>query len=146
MARDSIIASLKDLQASMADVKGDIAAMKTDMTDMKADIGGIKADLSDVKADIGDMKSDIGGLKYEVIAGFKRVDNQLDAARLRDEHMVRTIKFSFEAVQAHREVSDAKFDTVIKEMRGNTDLLKSALVHVRRRVERVETRKPRRRS
>jgi len=122
--------------------KGDVARelknIHSTMTAMQSDIGSIKAD-------IGDMKSDIGGLKYEVIAGCNRVDTALDVAKIRDEELLERTNVGFESVVALHESTDARFETLITEMRGNTDLLKSALVQVRRRVDRVEARKPGRR-
>ena len=148
------------MKTDIAGIKGDIGGINSrvdginaEIGGLKADVGGIKADLLDIKSDvtviksdIGDMKSDIGGLKYEVVAGFKRVDDELDAARIRDEEMRGLIKLNFEALQGHRQSTDAKFETVTTEIREQSDLLNSVLVHVRRRVERVEARKPRRRS
>ena len=100
----------------------------------------------DVAQELKNMNSAIADLKSEVSAGFKRVDTELNAAKIRDEEMHGLIKLGFEAQSGHRESTDAKVETVTTEIREQTDLLKLTLVHVRRRVERVEARKPRRRS
>lgn len=101
---------------------------------------------NDVAHELEKINSSITDLKSEMSAGFTRVDTELNAAKIRDEEMRGLIKLTFEAQQGHRESTEAQFGAVRTDIREQTDLLKSVLVHVRQRVERVEARKPRRRS
>lgn len=114
--------------------------------DVAREFKKIHSALTDIQTDIGGMKTDIGGLKYEIVEGFKRVDNELNAAKIRDEELLGKVRLGLEGFQGLRESTDAGFDRVSGENREQHELLKSVIVHVRRRVERVEARKPRRRS
>jgi hypothetical protein len=73
------------------------------------------------------------------------VDTKIDKMRvlLEDTHAI--AKLGLEGLQGLRESTDARFDAAAKSNAEQTDLLKSVLVHVRKRIERVEPPKRRRR-
>ena len=73
------------------------------------------------------------------------VDRKIDKVQvlLEDTHAV--AKLGLEGVQGLRESTDAKFAAAAKTNAEQTDLLKTVLVHVRKRVDRLERPKRRRR-
>ena len=46
---------------------------------------GIARQLEGIKSDLTDLKADVSGLKGDVTAGFRRVDEELGATKIRDE-------------------------------------------------------------
>jgi septal ring factor EnvC (AmiA/AmiB activator) len=131
MAEDHIARALKNINSAISDLKSNVTDLKSNVTDLKSNVT--------------DLKSNVTDLKSEMSAGFKRVDTELNAAKIRDEEMLGKMKLGLEGLEGHRESTDAGFERMSSEHREQTDLLKGVLVHVRRRVERVEARKPRRR-
>ena len=93
---------------------------------------GEKIDAVDKKIDGVDKKVD-------------GIDQKLDklAVRLDDTHAI--AKLGLEGIQGVRESMDEKFEEAAKKSAAQTELLKSLFVHVRKRVEVIEQRKPRRR-
>ena len=105
-----------------------------------------KIDALDQKFDGIDKKFDGIDKKFDGIdKKFDAMDQKLDklTVRLDDTHAV--AKLGLEGIQGVRESMDEKFEEAAKASADQTELLKSLFVHVRKRVEVIEQRKPRRR-
>jgi hypothetical protein len=74
------------------------------------------------------------------------VDRKVDKVQVLLEDTNAVAKLGLEGLQGLRESTDAKFAVAAKTNATQTDLLKSVLVHVRKRVERLEPPKRRRRT
>lgn len=97
-----------------------LEAIRSDMTDMKAD-------MTDMKADMTGMKADIAGLKTELSGGFRKVGEELNAAKIRDEELRGLTKFGLEAREALRQSVTARFDETDKKHDEEISLLKDVL-------------------
>ena len=98
----------------------------------------------DERLDAVDKRFD--GVDQRLDAVDKRlgvVDKRLDTLQMLGEETNAIAKLGLERVQGLRESMDAKFAGAAKHNAEQTELLKATLVHVRKRVERVE--KPKRR-
>ena len=65
-----------------------------------------------------------------VQTGFHRVDEQLNAARIRDEQAHDLLKFSLEAREGLRESMERRFDATTKKQDEEIALLKDVLRHL----------------
>jgi len=74
------------------------------------------------------------------------LDSKIDKVQVLLEDTNAIAKLGLEGLQGLRESTDAKFAAAAKTNAEQTDLLKSVLVHVRKRVEGLERPKHRRRS
>lgn len=72
------------------------------------------------------------------------VDAKVDKVQILLEHTHAVAKLGLEGLQGLRESTDEKFAAAAKTNAEQTDLLKSLILHVRKRVERVERPKRRR--
>ena len=75
---------------------------------------------------------------------FDALDKRMDRLQMLGEETKAIAKLGLEGVQGLRESVDEKFAAAATYHAEQTDLLKATLVHVRKRVERVEKRKRRR--
>ena len=123
---------------------------KIDAVDKKIDGVDKKVDAIDKKFegrfDAVDKKFDGIDKKFDGIdQKFDGIDLKLDklAVRLDETHAI--AKLGLEGIQGVRESIDEKFEEAAKKSAAQTELLKSLFVHVRKRVEVIEQRKPRRR-
>jgi uncharacterized protein YoxC len=123
---------------------------KIDAVDKKIDGVDKKVDAIDKKFegrfDAVDKKFDGIDKKFDGIdQKFDGIDLKLDklAVRLDETHAI--AKLGLEGIQGVRESMDEKFEEAAKKSAAQTELLKSLFVHVRKRVEVIEQRKPRRR-
>lgn len=73
------------------------------------------------------------------------LDKKVDKLQITSEASHDLVKIGLDGLEGLRESTAASFEEMSKEHAEQTDLLKSAVIHVRQRVERVERRKPRRR-
>ena len=73
-------------------------------------------------------------LQDEVRSGFKRVDQELNAAKIRDEEAHRLLEFSLESREGPRESVDARFDEADKKHDEQIDLLKQVVQHLATRA------------
>lgn len=99
---------------------------------------------AEMSAGFSRVDAEISRLESNMSAGFSRVDAELKAAKVRDEELRALIILGFEGLAGLRQSTDARFGTVTREIREQTSLLKSVLVHVRRHVDRPEPPKLRR--
>jgi hypothetical protein len=76
----------------------------------------------------------VTSLQDEVRSGFKRVDQELNAAKIRDEEAHRLLEFSLESRERLRESVDARFDKADKKHDEQIDLLKQVVQHLATRA------------
>ena len=123
---------------------------KVSSLDEKFDALDEKFDGIDKKFDAMDKKFDAVDKKFDAVdKKFDAMDQKLDTkfgevmVRLDSTHAI--AKLGLEGLQGLRESMDDKFAAAAKKSAEQTDLLKSVLVHVRKRVDVLERPKPRRR-
>lgn len=92
-----------------------------------AKVTSLQADMTAVKSNLGSLESDVTSLRTEVRSGFQRVDQELNAAKIRDEKAHDLLKFNLEAREGLRESMEARFDAVEKKQDEQIDLLKHAI-------------------
>ena len=83
-----------------------------------------------VEMTLEDLAKRLEVFQTDVKAGFQRVDEQLNAARIRDEEMHSLLKFSFEAREGLRESMENRFDAIERKHDDEIGLLKDVLRHV----------------
>ena len=120
MTLDGIARQLEAIRSDVAGVKSDVASMKSDMTGMKSDMTGVKSDMTG-------MKSETASLKDEMRDGFRKIGEDLNAARIRDEKLHRLMTFGLEAREGLRESVETRFDATDKKHDEEIDLLKDVL-------------------
>ena len=86
--------------------------------------------LDDIGQRLVGIDAKVTSLQEEVRSGFKRVDEELNAAKIRDEKAHELLKFSLEAREGLRESMEARFDEVDKKQDAQIDLLKQAVQHL----------------
>lgn len=89
---------------------------------------GIATQLKELSAS---MKQDLARLDSKMTDGFKRVDEQLNDAKIRDEEAHSLLKFSLEAREALRETTETRFDEMQKKQDEEIGLLKDVLRDLR---------------
>lgn len=90
----------------------------------------LQSDVTSLKSSVQSVQSNLTSLQAEVRSGFTRVDEELNAAKIRDEKAHDLLKFSLEARDGLRESMDARFDAVEKKQDEQIDLLKHAVRHL----------------
>lgn len=86
--------------------------------------------LSDVAAltsYLQSLQTNLTSLRAEVQSGFKRVEEELSAARSRDQELHRLLKFSVQAGEGFRESVEARFDDADVKQDEQIDLLKQVV-------------------
>ncbi len=117
MTLDGIARQLEAIRADITGVKDDLTGVKHDLTGVKGEMAGMRADL----------KGDIRSLDSRMEQGFRRVDDELNAARIRDEEAHSLLKFGLEAREALRESMESRFDATDKKHDEEIGLLKDVL-------------------
>ncbi len=131
MTLDGIARQLEAIRADISDVKDDVNGVKDDVNSLKDDINGVKGEINGVKGEMAgmraDLKGDIRSLDSRMEQGFRRVDDELNAARIRDEEAHSLLKFGLEAREALRESMESRFDATDKKHDEEIGLLKDVL-------------------
>ncbi len=131
MTLDGIARQLEAIRADISGVKDDINGVKDDINGVKDDINGLKGEINGVKGEMAgmraDLKGDIRSLDSRMEQGFRRVDDELNAARIRDEEAHSLLKFGLEAREALRESMESRFDATDKKHDEEIGLLKDVL-------------------
>ena len=104
-----------------------IAQLETLMDDAKLSNGMTLDDIGQRLVAIDDK---VTSLQDEARASFKHVDEELNAAKIRDEEAHRLLKFSLEAREGLRESVEVRFDQADKKHDEQIDLLKQVVQHV----------------
>ena len=79
---------------------------------------------------LDDIGKRLETLQTEVRSGFTRVDEELNAAKIRDEKAHDLLKFSLETHEGLRESMATRFDEVERKQDEQIDLLKHAVRHL----------------
>lgn len=90
----------------------------------------LQSDMTSVKSNVQSLQTNLTSLQAGVQTGFKRVDEALNAAKIRDEEAHRLLEFSLEAREGLRESVDARFDEADKKHDQQIDLLKQVVQHL----------------
>jgi hypothetical protein len=118
------------LKTDGAGLRSDVAGLKTDGAGLRTDVAGLKTDGAGLRTDVAGLRTDAAGVMYEVESGFKRVDSDLNDARIRDENLHSLIKFSLEVREGLRDEMVRRFDETNRKLDDRLALLADA---VRRR-------------
>ena len=73
------------------------------------------------------LQANVTSLRAEVQSGFKRVDDELNAAKIRDQELQRLLKVSLQAVEGFRESVESRFDDSDVKQDEQIDLLKQVV-------------------
>jgi hypothetical protein len=90
----------------------------------------LQSDMSSVKSIIESLQTNVTSLQAEMQTGFKRVDEELNAAKIRDEEAHRLLKFGLEAREGFCESVEARFDEADKKHDDQIGLLKQVIQHL----------------
>ena len=97
--------------------------------------GGFETKLDSIDSRLDSMDSRLDSMDSRLGS----MDSKLDSISIRLEDTNRIAKLGLEGLEALRETTDMRFSEVRREQVEQTDLLKSVLVHIGKRVERVES-------
>ena len=86
--------------------------------------------LDDIGRRLVAIDKKVTSLQAEMQTGFKRVDEELNAARIRDEEAHRLLTFSLEAREGLRESVETRFEEADRKHGQQIDLLKQAVHHL----------------
>ncbi len=117
MTLDGIARQLEAIRADITGIKGDITGIKGDMAGMKTEL----------KGELTGLRGEVKSLDGRMTEGFRRVDEELNAAKIRDEEAIRLLNFGLEAREGLRESVDARFDATDKKHDEEIGLLKDVL-------------------
>ncbi len=116
--------TLDGIARQLEAIRADISGVKDDISGLKGEINGVKGEMAGMRAD---LKGDIRSLDSRMEQGFRRVDDELNAARIRDEEAHSLLKFGLEAREALRESMESRFDATDKKHDEEIGLLKDVL-------------------
>ena len=108
---------------TLDDIGRRLDTLQSDMTSVKSNVGSLQADA-------GSLHSTLASLQAEVRSGFKRVDEELNAAKIRDEEAHHLLKFSLEAREGLRESVETRFEEADRKHDEQIDLLKQVVHHL----------------
>ena len=124
---------LDSAQMALDDVARELANLRTEMAGVRSDVVGVKTELAGVKSGVAGVKSELAVMKTEMTEGFTRVDEQLNAAKVRDEHLHDLMKFGLEAREALRESIEDRFDRTERKHDEQIRLLGDVVKTISRR-------------
>jgi hypothetical protein len=97
-------------------------------------VGELDTRVGGLDTKVGGLDTKVGGLQAEMRSGFKRVDEKLNEAKIRDEELHGLLKFSLEAREGLRESMEQRFDVMGNKHDQEIDLLKDVLRHTASRA------------
>jgi chromosome segregation ATPase len=118
-----------------------LTTVDTKVTTLDTKVTTLDAKVTTLDAKVASLDTSVTTLDTKVTT----LDSKIDKVQLLLEDTNAIAKLGLEGLQGLRESTDAKFAAAAKTNGEQTDLLKSVLVHVRKRVEHLERPKRRRR-
>jgi len=85
------------------------------------------SELTALTAYVHSLQTNLTSLRAELQSGLKRVDDELNAAKSRDQELQRLVKFSVQANDGLRESVEARFDEADVKQDEQIDLLKQVV-------------------
>ena len=122
--------TLEGIARQLEGIRSDLTDLKADVSGLKGDVSGLKADVTGLKADVGSLKGAVQGMDTRMTEGFRWVDEELNAAKIRDEALHGLMKFGLEAREALREAVDARFDATDRRHAQEIGLLQNVLARM----------------
>ena len=113
--------TLDGIARQLETIRADLGGLRSEL---RGEVGGLKGEMTRRRAE---LKGDILSLDSRMEQGFRRVDEELNAARIRDEEAHRLLKFGLEAREALRETVQTRFDATDTKHAEEIDLLKDVL-------------------
>jgi chromosome segregation ATPase len=123
-------ARLGGLDARLGGLDTKVGGLDARLGGLDARLGGLDTNVGGLDATLGGLDTKVGGLQAEMRSGFKRVDEKLNEAKIRDEELHGLLKFSLEAREGLRESMEQRFDVMGNKHDQEIDLLKDVLRHV----------------
>ena len=145
---DSIDTKLTTVDAKVTTLDTKVTTLDTKVTTLDAKVTTLDAKVTTLDAKVTTLDAKVASLDTSVTTLDTKVttlDSKIDKVQVLLEDTNAIAKLGLEGLQGLRESTDAKFAAAAKTNGEQTDLLKSVLVHVRKRVERLEGPKRRRR-
>ena len=124
--------TLDDIGQKLVAIDEKVTSLQADMTSVKSSVGSLTSNVGSLESNVGSLHANLASLQSEVRSGFKRVDDALNAAKIRDEEAHRLLKFSLEAREGLRESVEARFEEADKKHDEQIDLLKQVVQHLAR--------------
>ncbi len=119
--------TLEGISAQLKELTNTVTGISVSVTEVKASVTDLNARVTDVTASVTDVKASVSSLDRRMTAGFTRVDEQLNAATVRDEELRGLMKFSLEANVALRESMETRFAAVDKKQDDEIGLVKNVI-------------------
>jgi SMC interacting uncharacterized protein involved in chromosome segregation len=131
---DTMDSKMSTMDSKMSTMDSKMSGMDSKMSAMDSRIGAMDSRIEAMDLKIGalDSKIDAVDSKVDAVAdemrsGFKRVDEQLNQARVRDEALHSMMKFGLEARDILRDEIGRRFDAADQRFDEQFDLLQAAL-------------------
>lgn len=121
--------TLDDIGQRLVAIDEKVTSLQADMTAVKSSVGSLESNVGSLQSDVGSLHTNLASLQSEVRSGFKRVDEALNAAKIRDEEAHRLLKFSLEAREGLRESVENRFEVADRKHDEQIDLLKHVVQH-----------------
>lgn len=87
-------------------------------------LDALLSDVAALTSLVHSLQANLTSLRAEVQSGFKRVDDELNAAKIREQELQRLLKFCLQAGEGLRESVEARFDDSDVKQDEQIDLLK----------------------
>jgi chromosome segregation ATPase len=116
-----------------------VTTLDSSAAETKQQIGRLEAHIGTLNGNVGALGSAIGKMD----ARLGNVEKKVDKLQITSDDTRDMVKLGLEGLEGLRESTAADFKKMSKEHDEQIDLLKITLSHVRKRVARVERRKPR---
>jgi DNA anti-recombination protein RmuC len=97
------------------------------LDDIGKRLDALLSDVAALTSYVHSLQTNLTSLRAEVQSGFKRVDEELNAAKIRDQEVQRLLKFSLHAGEGLRESVETRFDESDVKQDEQIDLLKQVV-------------------
>jgi len=129
---DGVDAKVDALGVRVGALETGLAAVETGLNSVKAHVGTLDSNVSSLGSAVGKLDARMG-----------TVEKKVDRLMVTGERTQDLVELSLEGLAGLRETTAAGFKTMAEEHAEQIGLHKTTLLHLRKRVERVERRKPR---
>jgi chromosome segregation ATPase len=123
----SLQVDMSAVKSTVGSLQSNVGSLQSNVGSLQSNVGSLQSNVGSLQADAGSLQSTLASLQAEVRSGFKRVDEELNAAKIRDEEAHRLLKFSLEAREGLRESVEARFEEADKKHDDQIDLLKQVV-------------------
>lgn len=127
---DGIDNKLTAVDNKISTLDSKVSALDSKVSTLDSKVGTLDGKVTGLEATVTSLKSDVATLDQRMTAGFKSVDQQLNAAKIRDEELHGFMKYGLEAREALRESMETGFSAIDKKLDQDIGLVKDVLRHL----------------